>query len=219
VRPERLELPTLCSEGRCSIRLSYGRPWVFYGKTGVARGRVAASSVFDAVRYAGVARLQLDNSGSRSSRTECSACAGVRSRPILDTDRRESSASSSLGSDCCRLSGDVRDCAQEPCHSLLPATLPPLTGSPRQPRLQTRPVTIARCLSDTFAGIQPAEAPRFIMAQLTGALAATSCFGGSFQTCQLMSGKSWFRTSCTEETEYPFLTFTAGSLAPSPMLG
>ena len=25
VRPERLELPTLCSEGRCSIRLSYGR--------------------------------------------------------------------------------------------------------------------------------------------------------------------------------------------------
>src|ERR1700683_538793 len=30
VRPERLELPTLCSEGRCSIRLSYGRPRVFY---------------------------------------------------------------------------------------------------------------------------------------------------------------------------------------------
>jgi hypothetical protein len=25
VRPERLELPTLCSEGRCSIHLSYGR--------------------------------------------------------------------------------------------------------------------------------------------------------------------------------------------------
>ena len=24
-RPERLELPTLCSEGRCSIHLSYGR--------------------------------------------------------------------------------------------------------------------------------------------------------------------------------------------------
>ena len=31
VRPERLELPTLCSEGRCSIRLSYGRLGVFYG--------------------------------------------------------------------------------------------------------------------------------------------------------------------------------------------
>jgi hypothetical protein len=27
VRPERLELPTLCSEGRCSIQLSYGRVW------------------------------------------------------------------------------------------------------------------------------------------------------------------------------------------------
>jgi hypothetical protein len=24
-RPERLELPTLCFEGRCSIQLSYGR--------------------------------------------------------------------------------------------------------------------------------------------------------------------------------------------------
>ena len=24
-RPERFELPTLCFEGRCSIRLSYGR--------------------------------------------------------------------------------------------------------------------------------------------------------------------------------------------------
>jgi hypothetical protein len=32
VRPERLELPTLCSEGRCSIQLSYGRVGIFYGK-------------------------------------------------------------------------------------------------------------------------------------------------------------------------------------------
>ncbi len=35
VRPERLELPTLCSEGRCSIRLSYGRLGVFYGKIAI----------------------------------------------------------------------------------------------------------------------------------------------------------------------------------------
>jgi hypothetical protein len=34
VRPERLELPTLCSEGRCSIQLSYGRHNAFYGKLG-----------------------------------------------------------------------------------------------------------------------------------------------------------------------------------------
>jgi hypothetical protein len=40
VRPERLELPTLCSEGRCSIQLSYGRVDVFYGKFG-SRSRVA----------------------------------------------------------------------------------------------------------------------------------------------------------------------------------
>ena len=35
VRPERLELPTLCSEGRCSIRLSYERLGVFYGKIAI----------------------------------------------------------------------------------------------------------------------------------------------------------------------------------------
>jgi glycerol uptake facilitator-like aquaporin len=37
-------------------------------------------------------------------------------------------------------------------------------------------VTIARCLSDTFSGIQPADVPLFIGAQLTGALAATFLF-------------------------------------------
>jgi hypothetical protein len=29
-RPERLELPTLCFEGRCSIQLSYGRVPLLY---------------------------------------------------------------------------------------------------------------------------------------------------------------------------------------------
>src|SRR5579863_8945808 len=38
VRPERLELPTLCSEGRCSIRLSYGRMRAFYWKCGLGCG-------------------------------------------------------------------------------------------------------------------------------------------------------------------------------------
>lgn len=37
-------------------------------------------------------------------------------------------------------------------------------------------VTIARCLSDTFAGIQPSDVPLFIVAQLAGALAATLLF-------------------------------------------
>ncbi len=37
-------------------------------------------------------------------------------------------------------------------------------------------VTIARTLSDTFAGIRPADAPGFIVAQLAGALAATLLF-------------------------------------------
>jgi glycerol uptake facilitator-like aquaporin len=37
-------------------------------------------------------------------------------------------------------------------------------------------VTIARSFSDTFAGIRPADAPLFILAQLAGALAATLLF-------------------------------------------
>ena len=39
-------------------------------------------------------------------------------------------------------------------------------------------VTLARCLSDTFAGIRPADVPWFIAAQLAGALAATVLFRG-----------------------------------------
>jgi glycerol uptake facilitator-like aquaporin len=38
-------------------------------------------------------------------------------------------------------------------------------------------VTLARAASDTFAGIRPADAPGFILAQLAGAAAATLLFG------------------------------------------
>jgi len=38
-------------------------------------------------------------------------------------------------------------------------------------------VTIARCLSNTFAGIAPASAPGFILAQAAGAAAGTILFG------------------------------------------
>ena len=38
-------------------------------------------------------------------------------------------------------------------------------------------VTVARALSDTFAGIAPASAPAFIAAQLVGAIAASALFG------------------------------------------
>jgi glycerol uptake facilitator-like aquaporin len=37
-------------------------------------------------------------------------------------------------------------------------------------------VTIARCLSDTFAGIRPSDVPWFIVAQFFGAIAATILF-------------------------------------------
>jgi glycerol uptake facilitator-like aquaporin len=38
-------------------------------------------------------------------------------------------------------------------------------------------VTVARALSDTFAGIAPASVPAFILAQFAGALLATGVFG------------------------------------------
>ena len=37
-------------------------------------------------------------------------------------------------------------------------------------------VTVARSVSDTFAGIRPLDAPGFIVAQLAGAMAATLLF-------------------------------------------
>ena len=37
-------------------------------------------------------------------------------------------------------------------------------------------VTVARTLSDTFAGIRPADAPGFVLAQLAGGIAATVLF-------------------------------------------
>jgi glycerol uptake facilitator-like aquaporin len=37
-------------------------------------------------------------------------------------------------------------------------------------------VTLARAASDTFAGIRPADAPGFVIAQLIGAAAATALF-------------------------------------------
>jgi glycerol uptake facilitator-like aquaporin len=41
-------------------------------------------------------------------------------------------------------------------------------------------VTIARALSNTFAGIAPSDAPGFILAQLIGAVAAAYLFGWLF---------------------------------------
>lgn len=37
-------------------------------------------------------------------------------------------------------------------------------------------VTVARCLSDTFAGIRPVDVPGFVVAQLAGGIAATVLF-------------------------------------------
>ncbi len=51
-------------------------------------------------------------------------------------------------------------------------------------------VTVARCLSDTFAGIRPADVPWFVAAQLAGALAATLVFRGMVPKGLLSGAKS-----------------------------
>jgi glycerol uptake facilitator-like aquaporin len=43
-------------------------------------------------------------------------------------------------------------------------------------------VTVARSLSDTFAGIAPACVPAFILAQLVGAVLAAGVFGWLLKT-------------------------------------
>jgi glycerol uptake facilitator-like aquaporin len=45
-------------------------------------------------------------------------------------------------------------------------------------------VTLARAASNTFAGIRPADAPGFILAQLAGAAAATLLFGWLYPKAQ-----------------------------------
>ncbi|MGH8808311.1 MAG: aquaporin [Noviherbaspirillum sp.] len=50
-------------------------------------------------------------------------------------------------------------------------------------------VTLARAATDTFAGIRPADAPGFILAQLFGAAAATLVFGWLYPAVPAMDGK------------------------------
>jgi glycerol uptake facilitator-like aquaporin len=69
----------------------------------------------------------------------------------------------------------VRDCARERCRSLLRAISLPhwFTASTS---FANPAVTIARSLSNTFAGIRPSDVPLFIVAQIAGALCATFLF-------------------------------------------
>jgi glycerol uptake facilitator-like aquaporin len=46
----------------------------------------------------------------------------------------------------------------------------------RLPAVASLAVTIARSLSDTFAGIRPIDVPLFVVAQFAGGLAATFLF-------------------------------------------
>ena len=72
-------------------------------------------------------------------------------------------------------------------------------------------VTVARALSDTFAGIRPADAPAFVIAQLAGAAAQPPRSSpGSRATCQPLNGRSPARpnspsrAASTEVTAWSF---------------
>ncbi len=66
-------------------------------------------------------------------------------------------------------------------------------------------VTIARSLSDTFAGIRPIDTPGFIIAQMLGAVAATSSSlisdeGSTFWFTALLPRRRSRRTGCATPT-------------------
>ena len=70
------------------------------------------------------------------------------------------------------------------CSKLRPASVPFAVGSyitaaywfTSSTSFANPAVTVARCMSDTFAGIRPVDVPPFIAAQLAGALGATLLF-------------------------------------------
>lgn len=64
-------------------------------------------------------------------------------------------------------------------------------------------VTLARAASDTFAGIRPADAPGFIVAQLLGATAATALFRWLVPSLPQTAPRVIDRTPDTLEEEEP----------------
>jgi glycerol uptake facilitator-like aquaporin len=60
-------------------------------------------------------------------------------------------------------------------------------------------VTLARAATDTFAGIRPADAPGFIVAQLAGATAATALFRWLSPALPAVADRVIDRTAPAEE--------------------
>jgi glycerol uptake facilitator-like aquaporin len=60
-------------------------------------------------------------------------------------------------------------------------------------------VTLARAATDTFAGIRPADAPGFILAQLTGAAAATILFRWLVPVTRIAAERPVPRAASSEE--------------------
>ena len=70
-------------------------------------------------------------------------------------------------------------------------TFGPISGAHFNPA-----VTLARALSDTFAGIRLADAPAFIVAQLVGAAAATALFAW---LARELPERQWYRVPRPED--------------------
>ena len=98
------------------------------------------------------------------------------SRNTFGLAARSSSASSWRRSDSSRSSGAAREARSE---SVPVAVGLYITGAywfTASTSFANPAVTVARALTNTFAGIRPADAPGFIAAQLAGALVATLLF-------------------------------------------
>ena len=63
-------------------------------------------------------------------------------------------------------------------------------------------VTIARCLSDTFAGIRPSDVPWFIVAQFLGAIAATILFRWLVPTLNVRARQVLLAHGSSEQNPY-----------------
>ncbi len=85
-------------------------------------------------------------------------------------------ASSSLPSDCSRSFEDALARGPQQSPMAAGAYITATYWFTASTSFANPAVTLARAASDTFAGIRPADAPGFMVAQLTGAIAATLLF-------------------------------------------
>ena len=112
--------------------------------------------------------------GSQGGSHRCCACCGCRNhRCIRGIGDRDSPWCLGVPSDA---GPSYRTCQRRFKACRMAAASFPLALAQTRLTITAPAVTIARCLSDTFAGIRPGDVPEFILAQFLGAFGATLFF-------------------------------------------